>query len=93
MNMSNELAKYLNSRRRFSDETAVKKQLRIAQKRGSFPKNHTLIKQPHRLSKHHALDCGNPQCGLCGNPRHIWKDSRTIQEKSFDQTKNWTSNE
>jgi len=37
----------------------------------------------------HAMDCGNPGCYLCGNPRKTHKDSLTIQEKSFDQTGKW----
>jgi hypothetical protein len=84
--MSNELAKYLNSRRRFRDETAIKKQERIA-------KQHTHIKteynpktdQPHRYHKHHAMDCGNPKCFMCGNPRKTHKDKLTVQEKRLFQ--------
>ena len=84
--MSNELAKYLNSRRRFRDETAIKKQQKIA-------KQHTHIKteynpkmdQPHRYHKQHAMDCGNPKCFLCGNPRKTHKE-KTVQERSFEQT-------
>lgn len=84
--MSNELAKYLNSRRRFRDETAIKKQERIA-------KQHTHIKteynpkmdQPHRYHKHHAMDCGNPKCFMCGNPRKSHKDKLTVQEKRMFQ--------
>jgi hypothetical protein len=38
----------------------------------------------HYFAKHHALDCGRPQCPLCANPRHnrFFKgDARlTIQE-------------
>ena len=82
--MANELAKYLNSRRRHKDETAVKKQLKIAKQHGVVH-NDKVAKQPHRLSKHHAMDCGNPKCGLCGNPRHIHKDSLTAQEKRIFQ--------
>jgi hypothetical protein len=82
--MANELAKYLNSRRRHKDETAVKKQLKIAKQHGSVFDD-KVTKQPHRLAKHHAMDCGNPKCGLCGNPRHIHKDSLTAQEKRLFQ--------
>lgn len=54
--------------RRHRDETAIKKQLRIAKQHG-LGHNNALVKQPHRLSKHHAMDCGDPGCVLCGNPR------------------------
>jgi hypothetical protein len=83
--MANEQAKYLNSRRRFKDETAVKKQLKIAKQHNSFSDENNVIKQPHRLAKHHAMDCGRPGCAMCGNPRHIHKDSLTAQEKRLFQ--------
>jgi hypothetical protein len=38
------------------------------------------------MSKHHAMDCGQPGCILCGNPRKLFKE-KTIQEKSFYQEK------
>ncbi len=86
--MSNELAKYLNSQRRFRDETAVKKQIKIAKGHGNDAKDR-VVRQPHRLAKRHAMDCGNPQCFLCGNPRRTHKDKKKIQEKSFEQTGKW----
>ncbi len=80
--MSNELAKYLNSRRRFRDETAIAKQKKIAKAHGANP---IYDKEPHRLAKHHAMDCGNPDCYLCGNPRKTHKDKLTTQEKRMFQ--------
>ena len=83
--MANEQAKYLNSRRRFKDETAVKKQLKIAKQHNSFADENNVLKQPHRLAKHHAMDCGRPGCALWGNPWHIHKDILTAQEKRLFQ--------
>jgi hypothetical protein len=83
--MANELAKYLNSRRRQKDENAVKKQLKIAKQHNSFADENKVLNQPHRLAKHHAMDCGRPGCAMCGNPRHIHKDSLTAQEKRLFQ--------
>ncbi len=57
----------------------IKKQLRIAK---AFGLNH-LLKQPHRLAKHHALDCGNPKCLVCHSEKVFSKP--TIQEKRFVQ--------
>lgn len=82
--MSNELAKYINSRRRFKDETAIKKQVKIAKAHGLSSKDKA-VKEPHRLAKHHAMDCGRPGCAMCGNPRHIHKDGLTTQEKRLFQ--------
>ena len=82
--MSNELAKYLNSSRRFKDETAIKRQIKIAKQHGLSNKDKA-IKEPHRLAKHHAMDCGRPGCAMCGNPRHIFKDGLTAQEKRLFQ--------
>lgn len=83
--MANEQAKYLNSRRRFKTDVAIAKQVKIAKARGNFPANHTLIKEKHRLAKHHAMDCGRPECMMCGNPRHLHKDKLTAQEKRLYQ--------
>jgi len=80
--MANELAKYLNSRRRLKDENAIKKQTKIAKSNGASKK---VLDQPHRLVKHHAMDCGNPKCPLCGNPRKTHKNKLTQQEKSLFQ--------
>lgn len=82
--MSNQQDKLKNSSRRHNDETATKRQVKIAKQHGMgfYDK---VIKEPHRLSKHHAMDCGNPKCYLCGNPRRTHKDGLTIQEKKFLQ--------
>lgn len=56
---------------------AIKKQLRIAK---AFGMNH-ILKQPHRLAKHHALDCGNPECLVCHFDKVFRKP--TLQEKKF----------
>jgi hypothetical protein len=82
--MANELAKYLNSRRRLKDENAVNKQLKIAKQHGLTSRDKS-VKEPHRMAKHHAMDCGNPGCYLCGNPRKTHKDKLTTQEKRLFQ--------
>lgn len=81
--MSNDLAKYINSRRRHKTDVAISRQVKIARSKGTF--NQANIKQPHRLAKHHAMDCGNPGCFLCGNPRKTHKDRLTAQEKRLFQ--------
>lgn len=82
--MSNEFAKYLNSRRRFGDENAIKKQVKIAKQHGLTSRDKA-VKEPHRLAKHRAMDCGNPECFMCGNPRKTHKDKLTAQEKRLYQ--------
>jgi hypothetical protein len=76
--MANERAKYLNSRRRLRDDNAVKRQTRIAKSRGNP------VTEPHKFAKRHAMDCGQPGCMLCGNPRRTLKE-RTIQEQRQQQ--------
>jgi hypothetical protein len=83
--MSNELAKYINSRRRHKTDVAVSRQLKIAKQHNSFADENKVLKEPHRLAKHHAMDCGNPHCYLCGNPRKTHKDKLTAQEKRLFQ--------
>ena len=84
--MSNEHAKFVNSRRRHKTDVHIARQLKIA-KQHHIPG--TLKgpqeRQPHRLAKHHAMDCGNPHCYLCGNPRKTHKDRLTAQERRLFQ--------
>ena len=81
--MANELAKFINSQRRHRDQNAVNRQVKIAKAHGLTHKDKA-IKEPHRLAKHHAMDCGQPGCMLCGNPRKIFKEL-TTQEKRLYQ--------
>ena len=85
MHMSNENDKIKNSKRRQKDENAIKKQVKIAKQHGVPRYDSKIGKEPHRLSKHHAMDCGNPECYLCGNPRKTHKDKLTAQEKRLFQ--------
>lgn len=56
---------------------AIKRQVRIAKAMGMTH----ILKQPHRLAKHHALDCGNPECLVCHSEKVFRKP--TLQEKKF----------
>jgi hypothetical protein len=58
---------------------AMNKQKKIADRYG-----HLATSQPHRFAKRHAMDCGNPGCKICGNPRKIYKE-KTIQERKQEQ--------
>jgi NADH:ubiquinone oxidoreductase subunit E len=82
--MSNETAKYLNSRRRHKNDIAIAKQVKIAKAHGLTNKDKA-VKEPHRLAKHHVMDCGNKECYICGNPRKTHKDKLTVQEKRLFQ--------
>ncbi len=80
--MANELAKYLNSRRRLKDDNAIARQLKIARQHGLTGRDKA-VKEPHRLAKHKAMDCGNPRCYMCGNRRR--HDGPTTQERRMFQ--------
>jgi hypothetical protein len=82
--MSNELARFLNSRRRHKTDVAISRQVKIAKQHGLSSRDKA-VKEPHRLAKHHAMDCGNPECFMCGNPRKTHKDKLTAQEKRMYQ--------
>lgn len=53
--------------RRAETRKAIARQVRILLFRGVATRK---LDQPHRLAKHHALNCGRPSCLLCSNPRH-----------------------
>ena len=82
--MSNDIAKFINSRRRHKNDVAVARQLKIAKAHGLTNRDKA-AKEPHRLAKHHVMDCGNPKCFMCGNPRKTHKDKLTAQEKRLFQ--------
>lgn len=84
--MSHELDKEKHSKRLHQEEAAIARQVKIAKSKGMD------VKEPHKLAKHHALDCGQPGCMLCGNPRKVFKE-KTVQEKRFEQTEKWNEPE
>ena len=84
--MSHEEDKFKHSARLHKEESAIKKQQKIALQHGVDRKD--VEREPHRFAKHHAMDCGNPECHMCASPRKISGDV-TKQEKSFLQTKSW----
>ena len=79
--MSDEESKIKHSKRILKTDNAVKKQTNIAKKYG------VPVTEPHKFAKHHAMNCGNPKCHMCGNPRKVWGE-KTIQEKKFDEVEN-----
>ena len=81
--MSTEEDKFKHSKRLLKDDNAIKKQTKIAREFG------VPIKDPHRLAKHHALDCGNPKCLLCHSEKVFGK--KTIKERRFEQDMDTTS--
>ena len=76
--MSTEQDKFKHSKRLLKDDNAIKKQAKIAKDFGLD------IKEPHKFAKHHAMNCGNPRCVMCANPRKTFKEL-THQEKRMFQ--------
>jgi len=76
--MSKEQDKIKHSKRLLKDKNAVKKQTKIAKDFG-IP-----VTEPHKFAKHHAMNCGNPKCFMCANPRKVFKEL-TQQEKRMFQ--------
>ena len=82
--MSHEDDKKRHSRRLHQDQVAIDKQLQIAKDYGMHRDKWRYIEQPHRNHKKHILNCGNPRCYMCANPRKVSKE-KTIQEQRFEQ--------
>ena len=76
--MSTEQDKFKKSKRIQKDENAVRKQVKIAREFG------VPVTEPHKFAKHHAMNCGNPNCHMCGNPRKVFNEP-TQQEKRLFQ--------
>ena len=71
-------AKEKHSKRLHQKENYIKKQTKIAKAFGIQEK------EPHRFAKHSPLNCGNPKCIMCANPRKTFNEL-TIQEKKHFQ--------
>lgn len=41
------------------------------------------LDQPHRFHKRKALNCGDPKCVMCSNPRKVFGE-KTFQERKFE---------
>ena len=78
--MSTEQDRFKNSQRRLRDESAVKKQTKIAKAHG------VPVEEPHKFAKHHAMDCGNPGCVMCGNPRKTFNELTAQEKRLFQDT-------
>jgi hypothetical protein len=78
--MSTEEDKIKHSKRLHDEETAIARQVRIAKEFG------VPVKEAHKFAKHHAMNCGNPKCFMCANPRKVFKE-KPMQELKFEQSK------
>lgn len=88
--MSDTESKIKKSKRIHDEQNHIKKRARVIRERSAYLwPEHAMVKQPHRLHKISGVNCGNPNCFLCGNPRKIFHE-RTIQEQSFEQEKLWS---
>ena len=84
--MSSEEDKFKHSKRIHHKETAIHKQQKIALQYGA---DRRLVEdEPHRFAKHHAMDCGVPNCPMCSSPRKL-NGEKTIQEKRFEQNEEY----
>ena len=70
--------KLKHSERMHQKEKKIAKQVKIAKQYGIE------VKEPHKFAKHNALNCGIPNCIMCGNPRKVWGE-KTMQERKFEQ--------
>ena len=76
--MSKDEDKIKHSKRLLKDENAINKQVKIAKSHG-MP-----VENAHGFAKHHAMDCGQPGCVICGNRRTVFGE-KTVQEEKFDK--------
>ena len=79
--MSNEVTRNTRSIRFKKDYCKIRKQLKLAKVYSiQIPEN-----KIHRLAKLKVLNCGDPNCLMCGNPRKMWQGKTeitlTLQER------------
>jgi hypothetical protein len=83
--MSHEEDKIHHSERLHQKETKIRRQVKIA-RAYHMDSKWRYIDQPHRNHKLAILNCGDPKCFMCMNPRRSIGE-RTVQERRFDQRK------
>jgi len=89
--MSDPNDKFKHSKRLHQEETAIHKQQKIAKSHGAPEHQY----QGHRFAKHHAMNCGDPKCVMCSNPRKTFKEPTAQEKKLFqdiDKHRNTHSN-
>lgn len=91
--MSDENTRNERAKRFKNDFRSIRKQLKLAQ----AYKVDVEAKDVHRLAKIKVLNCGDPNCFLCTNPRKFNKgkniNSLTTKERAFLETINWGDDE
>ena len=83
--MSHDEHKVKHSKRRHDTYTVIEKRRKLLK---DYKIDNNAFKQKHRLSKNNGMNCGNPNCVMCMNPRKYGE--KTIQELSFEQTAKWS---
>ena len=76
--MSDDQERIKHSRRISKTRNAEIRQVKSARAHG------ITVKEYHRYAKHHAMNCGRPNCLLCSNPRRTWRE-KTLQEQKFEK--------
>lgn len=71
--MSDQIVKDKRNKRFQKEQNNINRQCKIAKYYG------VLVDNPHKYAKMHSMNCGNPNCSMCSNPRRVWKE-KTIQE-------------
>jgi hypothetical protein len=64
------------------DTVKARRQIKIVKSKGHYQLSQQ--KSLHQYVKQHAMDCGQPRCVMCGNPRKVFGDL-TYQEKKLFQ--------
>lgn len=70
-------SKIKHSKRLQQKQNYVRKETRIAKQYGIE------VKEPHRFAKHSPLNCGNPKCHMCSNPRKSFKQLTIQEQRNF----------
>ena len=89
--MSDDIQREQRSKRLYDETVKIEKKLKIAKQYG-LGFHDKVVREPHRLAKHNATNCGNSNCVMCMNPRKAFGE-KTIQEQRFDQMELWNESE
>ena len=74
------MSKEKRQKRFLQKDRHIERQFDIAK---TFGQEYYNDNNKHKLHKRHALNCGNSNCAMCGNPRKYWGE-KTLQEVKFE---------
>ena len=85
--MSDETVKFSRTLRRHQKRRHIGRQVDLVQTLS--PDYLRRVKSSHKFHKKNALNCGDPNCTMCGNPRKFFSELTIQEKKALQEEIDW----